>query len=246
MADLLTLKEKLIRLRLKTMAHQLDLVLEQAAQKNLNLTATMNRLADYELEARHQTAIALRYRQSQLADKPTIDQFDFHHHKSRLDQKTPILNLFSIDFIANHQDVILIGNPGTGKTFLAKSLVYAACNANIRCLFTNTMDMINHLIAAEADRSLLKKLHYYQSPDLLVCDEMGYLSLGPQGSHLFFQVISQRHQVKSTLLTTNLPFADWGKVFDSTPVATAIADRLVHNSEVLILGGPSYRRKNKS
>lgn len=246
MSDLETLQEKLTRLHLKTMAHQLDSVLEQAAQKNLNLTATLTRLADYELEARRQTAIALRFRQSQLGDKPTIDQFDFHHHKSRLDQKTLILNLFSLDFIAHHQDVILIGNPGAGKTFLAKALVFAACNANIKCLFTNTMDMINHLIAAEADRSLLKKLHYYHSPDLLVCDELGYLALGPQGSHLFFQVISQRHQIKSTLLTTNLPFADWGKVFDSTPVATAIADRLVHNSEVLILGGPSYRRKNKS
>jgi len=72
-----------------------------------------------------------------------------------------------------------------------------------------------------------------------------YLSLGPQGSHLFFQVISARHQTKSTLLATNLPFAEWGKVFDSTTVATAIADRLVHNSEVLILGGSSYRRKAK-
>ena len=105
--------------------------------------------------------------------------------------------------------------------------------------------MINHLIAAEADRSLLKKLHYYQSPALLAVDEMGYLSLGSQGSHLFFQVISARHQAKSTLITTNLPFADWGKVFDSTTVATAIADRLVHNSEALILGGTSYRRKQK-
>ncbi|MBF0527649.1 MAG: ATP-binding protein [Deltaproteobacteria bacterium] len=107
------------------------------------------------------------------------------------------------------------------------------------------MDMINHLIAAEADRPLLKKLHYYQSPDLLVCDELGYLSLGQQGSHLFFQVISQRHQQKSTLVTTNLPFADWGNVFDSTTVATAIADRLVHNSEVLIFGGSSYRKREK-
>jgi DNA replication protein DnaC len=103
--------------------------------------------------------------------------------------------------------------------------------------------MINHLIAAEADRSLLKKLEYYQAPALLVCDEVRYLSLGQQGSNLFFQVISARHQKKSIILTTNLPFADWGKVFDSTTVATAIADRLVHRSEVLILEGTSYRRK---
>jgi DNA replication protein DnaC len=99
--------------------------------------------------------------------------------------------------------------------------------------------------AAEAEHSLLKKLHHYQSPDLLVCDELGYLPLGPQGSNLFFQVISQRHQRKSTAITTNLPFADWAEVFDSTTVATAIADRLVHNSEVIILGGTSYRRKLK-
>jgi len=107
------------------------------------------------------------------------------------------------------------------------------------------MDLINHLIAAEADHSLLKKLHYYQSPDLLVCDEIGYLPLGTQGSNLFFQVISQRHEKKSTIITTNLPFADWGKIFDSTTVATAIADRLVYNSEVFILEGPSYRKRDK-
>jgi DNA replication protein DnaC len=103
--------------------------------------------------------------------------------------------------------------------------------------------MINQLIAAEADHSLLKKLPHYAAPDLLVCDELGYLSLGQQGSPLFCQVSSQRHPRKSTVITTNLPFADWGKVFDSTTVATAIADRLVHNSEVLLLGGTSYRRK---
>ena len=105
--------------------------------------------------------------------------------------------------------------------------------------------MINHLISAEADRTLLKKLQTYQSPDLLVIDEIGYLSLGEAGSHLFFQVISQRHERKSTIITTNLPFKDWGKIFESTTVATAIADRLVSNSEVLILEGGRKLSKEK-
>lgn len=245
MIDLQRLKEKLISLRLKVMAQELDAILEHANKKNTDFLSILDRLVDLEAEHRWQNAIKLRFQQSKLNEKTTIDYFDFNHHKSRKDQKTQILNLFNLEFVREHKDVILIGNPGTGKTFLAKSIAYAACNANVKVLFATAIDMINHLIAAEADHSLLKKLHYYQSPDLLVCDELGYLSLGQQGSHLFFQVISARHQIKSTLLTTNLPFAEWGNVFDSTTVATAIADRIVHNSEVLIMGGTSYRRKQK-
>jgi DNA replication protein DnaC len=237
------LQEKLTDLRLKGMRQHLDPTWEQATEKNLHVVTTLTLLADLELEYRWHNAIQLRWRQAALTEKLTIDQFDCDHHKSRKEQKTRILALCNLDFVAAHSAVLFIGNPGTGKTFLAKCLAYAACNANIQVLFTTAMDMSNQLIAAEADHSLLKPLHQYATPDLLVCDELGDLSLGQQGSHLFFQVISQRHQRQSTVITTNLPLAEWGTVFDSTTVATAIADRLVHNSEVLLLGGTSYRRK---
>ena len=165
------LKDKLTDLRLKGMLQQLDPILEQATQKNLDVVTTLTLLADIELEQRWQNAILLRWRQSALKDQLTIDQFNFDHHKSRNEQKTRILKLLNLDFVAAHSDVILIGNPGTGKTFLAKCLAYAACNANIKVLFTTAIDMINQLIAAEADHSLLKQLHHYYAPDLLVCDE---------------------------------------------------------------------------
>jgi len=243
MIESIILKFKL--LRLKTCADNILQVTELAKQKNWSALQIIEHLLDLELEAREKNRIALRFKQSKLFEKPTIDQFDFNFHASRKKQKNRILNLMDLAFIQQKKDIILIGNPGVGKSFLAKCIAYAATQASVKALFTTTMDMINHLIAAEADHSLLKKLHYYQSPALLAVDEIGYLPLGTQGSNLFFQVISARHEKSATIITTNLPFAEWGKIFDSTTVATAIADRLVYNSEVLIMEGTSYRKRTK-
>ena len=115
------------------MSDQLSTTMEQTQTNNLDLLTTLDRLADIELEQRFQNAIALRWKQSKLTEKLTIDQFDFEHHKSRRKQKTRILNLLNLDFVRAHMDVMLIGNPGAGKTFLAKCLAYAA-NANIKVL----------------------------------------------------------------------------------------------------------------
>lgn len=243
MIESIILKFKL--LRLKTCANNMLQVTELAKQKNWPTLQIIEHLLDLELEAREKNRITLRFKQSKLFEKPTIDQFDFNFHLCRKKQKNRILNLMDLEFIQQKKDIILIGNPGVGKSFLAKCIAYAATQASVKVLFTTAMDMINHLIAAEADHSLLKKLHYYQSPALLAVDEIGYLPLGTQGSNLFFQVISARHEKSSTIITTNLPFAEWGKIFDSTTVATAIADRLVYNSEVLIMEGASYRKRTK-
>jgi len=237
--------EKYRALRLNTCMRQLPAVIQMAAEKNWPTLKTIEHLLDLELEARRQTQMLLRFKQSRLCETPTIDQFDFNFHSSRKNQKAKILQLLALDFLPEKKDLILIGNPGVGKSFLAKIIAYAATQQGSKVLFTTAMDMINHLVAAEADHSLLKKLHHYVSPQLLLIDELGYLPLGTQGSNLFFQVISQRHERKSTVITTNLPFADWGTIFDSTTVATAIADRLVYNSEVLILEGSSYRKRSR-
>lgn len=238
------IKEKFKTLRLKNCADNLSEVIEQAAHKNLSPIQTIDRLLDFEIDARDRARVHLRFKQSKLDEKNTIDQFDFNHHKSRQEYKTLILGLLDLAFIHQKKDIVMIGNPGVGKSFLAECIAYTATQAGIKTLFTTAMDMINNLISAEADHSLMKKLHYYQSQSLLVCDEIGYLPLGKQGSNLFFQVISARHKKKSTLITTNLPFAQWSDIFDGTTAATAIADRLVYNSDILILEGQSYRKRN--
>jgi len=232
-------------LKLRGFATHVEDTLNYAQDKNWSYKKVLLHLMNLELERRKQSRIDLRFRQSRLNEQITIDQFEFEYHKSRKDHKNTILNLTHPEFINQKKDVILIGHPGVGKTYLAKCIGYTATQAGIKVLFTTAMDMINQLIAAEADHSLVKKLAYYQSPELLIIDEIGYLPLGSHGSNLFFQVISSRHQVKSTLITTNLPFSDWGKIFDSTTAATAIADRLVHHSEILVLEGTSYRKKEK-
>ena len=237
--------EKCKALKLKAIAEHLEQTTVLAEHRNWTPLQMIDHLFELELQLRQKNRIERCFKQSKLYEKTTIDQFDFTFPGSRKNQKSRIVNLMDLEFIKHRKDIILIGNPGVGKSYLAKCMAYAATQAGIKVLFTTAMDMINHLIAAEADHSLLKKLQYYQSQELLVIDEIGYLSLGTQGSNLFFQVVSTRHERKSTVITTNRPFAQWGEIFDNTTVATAIADRLVYNSEILILEGPSYRKRDK-
>jgi DNA replication protein DnaC len=243
----MTLEEKLIQLRLMTMAQKLETLTQEAANQNLSFLAALERLADLELEARHGHAIERRFELSRLPAQPTLDQFQFTHHKSRQQVKNRLLHLLDLDFLQQGTNVVIIGNPGVGKTFLAQILGWRACQANVRVLFTTAMEMLNQLLASQVDHSLIRKLKVYTEPAALIVDELGYLALDQQTSNLFYQVISTRHARKrSTIITTNTAFSDWGNILYNTTIAAAIADRLVENSEVFLLGGESLRKAQKS
>src|SRR3984893_12505535 len=238
-----SLQQKLNQLNLATMSLYLDQMLTDATAKNLSLAQTLEALLDRELQTRHQRSIERRFKPRRLQSKPSIDSFHFNHHKSRFQLKTRILRLLDLDFLRNGTSVCLIGNPGVGKTYLAMISGWRACRANHRVLFITAMDMLNHLLASQVDHSLIRKLKIYTEPALLVVDELGYLSLDQQTSNLFYQVISTRHSHKrSSLITTNTAFSDWGNILYNTTIATAIADRLVENSEIFLLGGDSVRK----
>ena len=240
------LELKLNQLSLSTMSRQLETTLTDAAAKNLSAAATLEWLADMEIEARSQRAVERRFRFSRLQAQPSIDAFHFHHHKSRMQAKNRILRLLDLAFLKQGTNLVLIGNPGVGKTFLARVFGWKACQANQRVVFTTAMDMLNHLLASQVDHSLVRKLKTFTEPTLLIVDELGYLSLDQQTSNLFYQVISTRHsQKRSTIITTNTPFSDWGNILFNTTIATAIADRLVENSEIFLLGGESLRKASR-
>jgi DNA replication protein DnaC len=161
-------------------------------------------LVDLELEARNARSIERRFRLSRLQAQHSIDSFNFKHHKSRAELKTRILRLLDLDFLQKGTNAIFIGNPGVGKTSLAKIVGWKACKANQRVLFTTAMDMLNHLLASQVNHSLIRRLKIYTEPTLLISDELGYLSLDQQTSTFFYQVISTRQSHKrSTIITTN-------------------------------------------
>jgi DNA replication protein DnaC len=242
-----SLQHKLNQLRLVEISRQLEPFLAATAPKNLSVAQALESLIDLELEARNASSVQRRFKLSRLHAQYSIDSFHFSHHKSRMAAKSRILRLLDLNFVEEGTNIVLIGNPGVGKSYLAKTIGWRACQANKRVLFTTAADMLNQLTAAQVDHTLVRRLKTYTDPALVIVDGLGYIGLDQQTSNLFYQVISTRHaQRRSTIITTNTAFSDWGNILHNTTIATAIADRLVENSEIFLLGGESLRKGNKS
>ena len=238
-----TLEGMLAYLNLTHSLENYQTILEAAAKDNLSHQEFLFRLLSDESSAKFARQTRNRIVQARFPGLKTIDNFDFKHPTSIPKQK--ILHAFDLFFLDQGGGLVFIGPTGIGKTHLAISLGYKAASAGVKTLYTRAVDMINHLIASQADHSLHKAMRSYSSPALLIIDEVGYLPFDKQGSDHFFNVISSRYEKGSVILTTNRSFKDWGKIFHDNTVAAAIIDRLAHHSEVIKIEGGSYRVKDR-
>jgi DNA replication protein DnaC len=238
------LTEQLAALKLIAVADQYAALASEAAQRQWSHVDYLARLIDSEAQRRHQLAIQRRVAAARLPCIKTLDQFDWNWPKKI--NRTQVQNLFRLAFLKDKTNVIFLGGVGLGKTHLASALAHEACLHGHTVLFTTAVDIINTLIAAQTVGRLKSELKRYLKPTILAVDELGYLPIDKAGADLLFQVISQRYEQGSIVLTTNQPYKCWPKIFNNDSTLTsAVLDRLLHHAETVVVEGRSYRMKDQ-
>jgi len=233
------LKAHLKQLRLPAMVQELEALSREAAASNQNYEQFLLRLTEVELAARAANALQSRIKQADFPVAKDFDTYDFTAMPSL--SKPKVLELARCEWVDHKTNCCFIGSPGTGKTHLAVSLGLAACRAGYRVRFFTAAALVSHLEKAQKQYTLDRFLSQLDRADLLICDELGYLSFSRGGAELLFQVFADRYERSSLLITSNLGFGDWGQVFQGERMTAALLDRLTHRCEILEMNGESYR-----
>src|SRR6266699_1558567 len=231
-------------LKLPTFLSQYERLAQQYAAEGLDPSGYLLRLAELELMERERQLIERRVKQARFPAAKTLDSFDFAAVPS-LD-KDLVLELARCDYVARQENVIAIGNFGTGKTHIAIGLGMAACQKGLSVGFITATSLMHELLEARDEQRLIRLQRRLASYKLLIIDDLAYVPLSTAGAELLFDVVSQRYERGSTIITSDLPFDQWINVFGTAQLTAALLDRLTHHVHILQMQGESYRqRRNK-
>jgi DNA replication protein DnaC len=239
-----TLAKALKQLRLSGLLESLDVRLQEAASHHLTHAEFLELILQDELVVRSDRLLKRRVKAAGFRELKTLDDFDWAFNPAV--KKKQVFDLATARFVHEHRDVLWLGPPGVGKSHIVQALGYYALKAGFVVLYRSIFDLVRDFLHDEAVGKEDKILARYLKPDLLIIDDMGMKQLPKRSGEYLFEIIMRRYETRSTMMTSNRPLEDWGKLLGDVPSATAILDRFLHHAEIVQITGKSYRLRHQA
>jgi DNA replication protein DnaC len=230
------------QLRLSGLLTSLELRLQEACTHQLPHEQFLELILQDEINIRHQRLMEKRKKAAGFRDQKTLDAFDWSFNPSIKRQQ--IYELATGNFVRQNRDVLLLGPPGLGKSHLAQAIGHHLIKAGFLVFYRSIFDLVRDLQADQSPAEMDRTLGKYLKPDLLIIDDMGIKTLPPKSGEVLMEIIMRRYELRSTMMTSNRPIEEWGKLLNDVPAATAILDRFLHHAEIVQIKGRSYRLRS--
>jgi DNA replication protein DnaC len=239
-----TLKQYAQSLHLSGLLQSLELRLQEAEANRLPHAQFLELLFQDEINVRHQRFINRRQKLAAFRELRSLENFDFEFNPGI--NRAQIYELATGHFVTDRRDVLLVGPPGVGKSHLVQAIGREVLKAGFLVLYRSIFDLVRELLGQETQSGEGRLLSKYLKPDLLIIDDMGLKVLPQKGGEILLEIIMRRYENRSTMMTSNRPIEEWGKLLNDVPAASAILDRLLHHAEIIPINGRSYRLQSKA